>query len=178
MLPDSMHSIDMRVYLIGFMGSGKSFWGRKLSAGMGFPFFDLDDEIVLQEKKPITEIFAEKGEEYFRMVEKDLLEKLTEANENMILSCGGGTPCFFGNIDFMKKMGKVVWLNTSTDVLVERLLREKKHRPLLRDIPDDDMKSFIVKKLHDRKLYYEQAHLALREETLSPEQIQKAVENG
>ncbi|MBC6492560.1 shikimate kinase [Flavihumibacter stibioxidans] len=168
----------MRVYLIGFMGSGKSFWGRKLSAAMKVPFFDLDDEIVQREQKPITEIFSEKGEEYFRRLEKDILEQLTETNEDMILSCGGGTPCFFGNIDYMKGRGKVVWLNTSTNVLVERLLKEKTHRPLLRDIPDEDMKAFIVRKLHDRKLYYEQAHLILKEETLSSEQLQQAIENG
>lgn len=168
----------MRVYLIGFMGSGKSFWGRKLSTTMKVPFFDLDDEIVQREQKPITEIFSEKGEEYFRRLEKDILEDLTETNEDMILSCGGGTPCFFGNIDYMKGRGKVVWLNTSTNVLVERLLKEKNHRPLLRDIPDEDMKAFIVRKLHDRKLYYEQAHLILKEETLSSEQLQQAIENG
>ncbi len=167
----------MKIYLIGFMGSGKSFWGRKLSESMKLPFFDLDDMIVQQENKPVTDIFMEKGEEYFRGIEKEILHDLTASHENFIISCGGGTPCFFGNIDYMKSNGKVIWLNTAADVLIDRLLKEKKHRPLLSDIPDEDMKAFIMKKLHDRKLYYEQAHLSLPEETLSLKQIQEAVEN-
>lgn len=165
----------MKIYLIGFMGSGKSHWGRKLSASMNIPFFDLDDVIVLREGQPISEIFAEKGEEYFRLLEKDTLVNLTENHESFVLSSGGGTPCFFGNIDYMKENGKVIWLNTATHVLIERLLKEKQHRPLLKDIPDEDMKSFIIKKLHDRKMYYEQAHLSLHEEALSLEQIKDAI---
>jgi shikimate kinase len=167
----------MRIYLIGFMGSGKSHWGRLLSESMGLSFYDLDDVIVQEEHKSIAEIFSEKGEEHFRLLERELLGRITEANENMVISCGGGTPCFFGNIDYMKDHGKVIWLNTSTSVLVERLLKEKNHRPLLRDIPDSEMKSHIVKKLHDRKIYYEQAHLILPEETISLKQILEAIEN-
>jgi shikimate kinase len=96
----------------------------------------------------------------------------------MVLSCGGGTPCFFGNIDFMKGKGKVIWLNTGIDTLVRRLMKEKQHRPLLRDIPDNDMKAVILKKLHDRKIYYEQAHIALPEEDLTPEQIITAIQHA
>jgi shikimate kinase len=172
-----MHSADMKIYLIGFMGSGKSYWGRKLSASLNIPFFDLDDVIVMREGKPITEIFANQGEEYFRLLEKDTLINLTESHDAFVVSSGGGTPCFFGNIDYMKEHGKVIWLNTSTQVLIDRLLKEKKHRPLLMDIPDEDMKSFIIKKLHDRKMYYEQAHLSLHEEELSLEQIKEAIIN-
>src|SRR5215471_7922238 len=117
---------NMRIYLIGFMGSGKSFWGKKLSAEKNLPFFDLDDVIIQQENMSITDIFAQKGEEYFRMLEKEVLTDLTKSHEDVIISCGGGTPCFFGNIDYMKKNGLVIWLNTSTDVLIKRLLKEKK----------------------------------------------------
>lgn len=167
----------MRVYLIGFMGSGKSHWGRLVSARMKLPFYDLDDVIVQRAGKSIAAIFAELGEEQFRSLEKELLEELTESNPDLVLSCGGGTPCFFGNIDYMKDHGKVIWLNTSLDTLVARLVKEKNHRPLIRDIPDAELKAVINKKLHDRKLYYEQAHLSLPEETLSLEQIQSAIEN-
>ncbi|MBZ5857193.1 shikimate kinase [Flavihumibacter profundi] len=168
----------MRIYLIGFMGSGKSHWGHLLSERMTYPFFDLDDVIVQQEGKAITEIFTELGEEEFRRMEKEVLERLTETHPDMILSCGGGTPCFFGNIDYMKEHGKVIWLNTSIDTLVARLMKEKSHRPLLRDIPDAELKAVIIKRLYDRKLYYEQAHLSLPEETLTLEQLQSAIENG
>ncbi len=159
------------------MGSGKSHWGRLLSAALELPFYDLDHSIVEQEGMSIADIFAAKGEEYFRMLEKEFLVTLTQTHPDMILSCGGGTPCFFGNIDFMKEHGKVVWLNTSTDVLVKRLLKEKNHRPLLREIPDADMKAFIVKKLQGRKLYYEQAHLRLQEENLTLEEMKQAIES-
>ncbi|ULQ52960.1 shikimate kinase [Flavihumibacter fluvii] len=165
----------MRVYLIGFMGSGKSHWGRLLSERMNFPFYDLDDVIVQKSGRTITEIFESLGEEQFRILEKELLEKLTDEHPDLVLSCGGGTPCFFGNIDYMKEHGKVIWLNTSLDTLVARLVKEKSHRPLIRDIPDAELKSVITKKLHDRKLYYEQAHLSLPEESLSLEQIQAAI---
>jgi shikimate kinase len=111
------------------------------------------------------------------LLEKDTLINLTESHDAFVVSSGGGTPCFFGNIDYMKEHGKVIWLNTSTQVLIDRLLKEKKHRPLLMDIPDEDMKSFIIKKLHDRKMYYEQAHLSLHEEELSLEQIKEAIIN-
>ncbi|WP_046371623.1 shikimate kinase [Flavihumibacter petaseus] len=165
----------MRIYFIGFMGSGKSHWGRLLSANLGLPFFDLDQVIVERDGRTIAEIFADNGEEYFRLLEKEILTELTTTHPEMILSCGGGTPCFFNNIDYMKEHGRVIWLNTSTTVLVQRLLKEKNHRPLLKDIPDDEMKAFIVKKLHDRKLYYEQAHLRLPEETLSLEDMKNAL---
>jgi shikimate kinase len=165
----------MRIYLIGFMGSGKSHWGRLLSDSMQVPFYDLDDEIVQRAGKTVTEIFSDLGEEQFREMEKYILEELTERHEELVVSCGGGTPCFFGNIDFMKAHGKVIWLNTSVDTLVNRLMREKNHRPLLRDIPNAELKTVITKKLHDRKLYYKQANLSLAEETLSLEQIQSAI---
>lgn len=168
----------MRIYLIGFMGSGKSHWGRIISSGMQLPFFDLDTMIEERQGKTIAAIFDELGEEAFRRMEKTVLEELTAAHENMVLSCGGGTPCFFGNIDFMKGRGKVIWLNTGIDTLVRRLMKEKQHRPLLRDIPDNDMKAVILKKLHDRKIYYEQAHIALPEEDLTPEQIITAIQHA
>lgn len=168
----------MRIYLIGFMGSGKSHWGTRLAERLGVPFFDLDDVIVKQEGKAITEIFAENGEEYFRLLEKNLLESLSEAYEEVIISCGGGTPCFYGNIDYMREKGKVVWLNTDCNTLVARLLKEKMKRPLLRQIPDEELKAFIVKKLHDRKLYYEQAHITVPEDQLNLEQLIEAINHA
>ena len=85
----------MKIFLIGFMGSGKTYWGKRLSEKMDIPFFDLDEKIVEHEEKPITQIFAEDGEEYFRLLEKDVLHLLTESHETFVMACGGGTPCFF-----------------------------------------------------------------------------------
>src|SRR6516225_3206005 len=119
----------MKIFLIGFMGSGKTHWGRQISAKLNLPFYDLDTVIIGREHKSVADIFAEKGEEYFRYVEKETLEQLSSEQDSFILSCGGGTPCFFNNIEFMKKNGKVIWLNTSVDILKQRLLKERQTRP-------------------------------------------------
>jgi len=154
----------MRVFLIGFMGSGKTHWGMALATQLKIPFFDLDEIVGAKENKTVTEIFYASGEEYFRMKEKEILEALIEDHESMVLSCGGGTPCFFNNIDKMKKQGIVVWLNTHVEIILQRLLKEKVKRPLLKNIADQDMKHYIVRKLNERKMYYEQADVILDNE--------------
>ena len=157
----------MRIYLIGFMGSGKSHWGRLLSSKLTLPFFDLDKQIVEEERKSIVEIFAQKGEEYFRMAEKEALYILTESHDSFVMACGGGTPCYFNNIDYMNQNGTTVWLNTRLDVLFNRLLEEKEARPLLQDLTDAQLKQFILKKFSERRIYYEQASLVIEESEAS-----------
>lgn len=149
------------------MGSGKTYRGRQLSEKLGLPFFDLDEQIVNHAGKPITEIFAEQGEESFRLMEKDILHLITESHESFIMSCGGGTPCFFNNIEYMKQYGTVVWINTPAAILFSRLMKEKQKRPLIKDLSDDQLQGFISKKYADRKIYYEQAQLVLEDEDLS-----------
>ena len=154
----------MRIFLIGFMGSGKTYWGKRLATQLKLPFYDLDDAISAKENKTVAQIFAESGEETFRIKERETLESLIDENTSMVLSCGGGTPCFFNNIEKMKKYGIVVWLNTHVEVLVDRLLKEKEKRPLIRKIADDDMRSYIVRKLNERRMYYEQADIVVDKE--------------
>jgi shikimate kinase len=155
----------MRIFLIGFMGSGKTHWGTRIAEKLQFPFYDLDAVVVNSEGMNISEIFASKGEEYFRYVEKQTLEDLVNREENFVLSAGGGTPCFFNNIDFMKRNGKVLWLNTSLEALNQRLMKEKMSRPLLRGVTESDLRAYIIRKLSERKMYYEQADLMVHEET-------------
>lgn len=158
----------MRIFLIGFMGSGKTHWGKQLAERLQLSFFDLDEVIVQAEQMNIPEIFAEKGEEYFRNREKEMLEKLVDENPSMVVSCGGGTPCFFNNIEFMKKYGTVVWLNTAVNVLLQRLMKERNERPLLKDISDEDLRHYIMRKLNERRIYYEQADVVIdREDAFS-----------
>lgn len=166
-----------RIFFIGFMGSGKTHWGKLLAEKLAIPFFDLDEVIVKTEEKTIPEIFSNEGEEYFRYKEKEILEQLVDDHESCIISCGGGTPCFFNNIDFMKKVGEVIWLNTALDVLVQRLIKEKQNRPLLKMIPDAELKTFIFKKLQDRRLYYEQADIIIKEENLSIDRLAELLSN-
>jgi shikimate kinase len=155
----------MRIFLIGFMGSGKTHWGTRIAEKLQIPFYDLDAVIVHSEGMGISEIFINKGEEYFRYIEKQTLEDLVNREENFVLSAGGGTPCFFNNIDFMKRSGKVLWLNTSLEALNQRLLKEKMSRPLLKGITEPGLRAYIIRKLSERKMYYEQADLMVHEET-------------
>ena len=154
----------MRIFLIGFMGSGKTHWGERLATALQMPFFDLDAQIAEEEGMDVPEIFTVKGEEFFRYKEKECLEKLVERLDHFVLSAGGGTPCFFNNIQFMKQNGKVIWLNTATPVLTERLLQERRRRPLLSQISESGLESYIVRKLGERKMYYEQADVMVEEE--------------
>ena len=159
----------MRIFLIGFMGSGKTHWGTRIAEKLQIPFYDLDAVIVNAEGMSISEIFTIKGEEYFRYMEKQTLEDLVSREEHFVLSAGGGTPCFFNNIEFMKKNGKVLWLNSSLEVLNQRLLKEKNTRPLLRNINEAGLRAYIIRKLSERKMYYEQADLMVHEETMELE---------
>jgi shikimate kinase len=154
----------MRLFLIGFMGSGKTHWGARIAEKLQIPFYDLDAVIVNNEGMSISEIFSIKGEEYFRYMEKQTLEDLVTREDHFVLSAGGGTPCFFNNIEFMKRSGKVLWLNTSLEALNNRLLKEKNARPLLRGIDEAGLRSYIIRKLSERKMYYEQADLMVHEE--------------
>jgi shikimate kinase len=160
------------------MGSGKTHWGKLLSQQLRLPFYDLDEEITKIEQLTIQQIFHGKGEEYFRVKEHEVLEALAEDHEQVIISTGGGAPCFFNNIDFMKSQGKVIWLNTSVEVLVQRLIKEKNTRPLIKNISDAELKSFIIKKLQGRKLYYEQADSCLHEDTLTIESLIKTIQDA
>ena len=157
----------MKIFLIGFMGSGKTHWGRLLSQKLSLPFFDLDEQVVNEENKTITEIFAQEGEEYFRLKEKEVLHIITESHSTFVMSCGGGAPCYFNNIEYMNKAGTTVWINASIDTLFKRLLKEKEQRPLLRELSDDQLKMFIKKKFSDRKIYYEQADMIVEDENIT-----------
>ena len=149
------------------MGCGKTHWGKELSHKLEIPFFDLDSVIEEKEEKDITSIFADMGEEYFRMLEKDVLYMLTESHDSFVMACGGGTPCFFNNIDYMKSRGTTVWINCSVECLHSRLVKEKDKRPLIRSLPDDELKTFIVRKYSDRKIFYQQASVILSEEEVT-----------
>jgi shikimate kinase len=147
------------------MGSGKTHWGKQLATQMKIPFYDLDEEVTKKENSTVAEIFAASCEESFRMREREVLESLIDENTSMVLSCGGGTPCFFNNIEKMKKYGVVVWLNTHVEILLQRLIKEKAKRPLIKNIGDDELRSYIIRKLNERRMYYEQADVIVDNES-------------
>ncbi|MBL0305533.1 MAG: shikimate kinase [Chitinophagaceae bacterium] len=163
----------MAKILIGFMGSGKTHWGRLLSEKLGIRFFDLDEQVTEHAGKTIPEIFAAEGEEQFRLLEKDVLHIITESHDNFVMACGGGSPCYFNNIEYMNTAGTTVWINTPQDTLHKRLVVEKDKRPLIKDLTDEQLRNFIQKKFSDRRIYYEQADIAIDEE---PVQLEKLIE--
>jgi shikimate kinase len=161
----------MKIFMIGFMGCGKTHWGRQLGEKLGVPFFDLDEKVAEHEGRSLGEIFATDGEEYFRLLEKDVLHLLTESHESFVMATGGGTPCFYNTIDYLKRKGTVVWINCSTDCLYQRLKKEKEQRPLISHIADEDLKSYIIKKYSSRKIFYQQATVILPEEVITLENL-------
>ncbi len=163
----------MKIFLIGFMGSGKTHWGQLLSHKLNIPFFDLDEQVVSHEGKAINEIFAEDGEEYFRLAEKDTLHIITESHDSFVMATGGGTPCYFNNVEYMNQSGTTVWINTPVDTIFNRLIGEKNKRPLIRQLTDQQLRGFIGKKFSDRRIYYEQADVVLDEE---PVQLDNLIE--
>ncbi len=163
----------MKIYLIGFMGAGKTHWGRQLSQKRAIPFFDLDEQVMTHTGKSIDEIFNEDGEEHFRLMEKEVMHIITESHDSFVMACGGGSPCYFNNIDYMNQSGTTVWINAPIETLFQRLLGEKNQRPLIRGLSDQQLRAFIIKKFADRKIYYEQADVVIDED---PVQLDKLIE--
>ena len=166
---------EMKIFLIGFMGCGKTHWGKKLSNRLEVPFFDLDKAIEEKEEQSITALFEEKGEEYFRLLEKEVLYLLVESHDSFVMACGGGTPCFYNNIDYMNKQGTTVWINCSSECLFDRLHQEKEKRPLIKDLDEEQLKTFIQKKIGDRRIFYQQADVIITEDEVSLEKIMERV---
>jgi len=149
-----------RVYIIGFMGSGKSTAGRKLAASLGWQFKDLDQEIELIAGKSIRDLFSTSGEHYFRDLEAQTLTGLKPATDTVI-SAGGGTPCYGRNMDFMMETGVVVYLKMSPAQLISRLERGKAKRPLIKDLSSEELLKYITEKLSEREKYYLKAHIVI-----------------
>lgn len=150
------------LFLLGFMGCGKSYWGRMLSKELAVPFLDLDDLIADRAGKTIAEIFLEQGEPGFRALERDALHLLVDMPPS-IVAAGGGTPCFGDNMDWMNTHGQTVYLNTPSNVLVQRLRHEKEVRPLLSGVKDADLQHFIEIKIAEREPFYMQAQVVLEQ---------------
>ena len=161
----------MKIFLLGFMGCGKTHWGKEISRKLSIPFFDLDEQIVASEGKSINDIFASEGEEFFRLKEKEVLYLVTESHESFVMACGGGTPCFYNNIDYMNKSGTTVWINCSVDCLFSRLVKEREKRPLIRDLSDAQLRAFIIKKFADRKIFYQQASVIISEDDIKLDKV-------
>lgn len=153
------------IFLIGYMGCGKSTMGRALSRTTGMKFIDLDNYIEGRYHQTVKEIFAQKGEEGFRTVERNMLHEVSDF-EDVIIACGGGTPCFYDNMEHMNSHGTTVWLNTSIEKLHTRLMRGRHKRPLIADKNDEELLQFIITALESRKPHYSKAQMTFSSDLL------------
>lgn len=138
------------------MGCGKTTFGKALSAATGLRFIDLDHHIEHQLGKTVRQIFDENGENGFRLIEKEMLHQVGQLSD-CIISCGGGTPCFFDNIDYMNSQGITLWLRASEPTLFSRLIRKREKRPLLAGHSDEEIRDIIATQLKHRSPFYSKA---------------------
>ncbi len=147
-----------KLFLIGFMGCGKSFLGKKLARALDFGFLDMDEYIQTTTSMKISEIFREYGEPGFRDMERKCLG-LIPPNKRLIIATGGGTPCFFNNVDVMNAKGLTIYLKAEEEILLKRLKAERRHRPLIANLKHEELSHFIRKKLVEREPYYQKADM-------------------
>lgn len=160
MVPRSGMAVMKPVFLIGYMGCGKTTLGEVLAQQMGVPFIDLDEYIERQQGMTIVEIFASEGEERFRQLETAALGEVA-AMDGVIIACGGGTPCHGNNMTLMNEMGVTVWLTTSPERITARLLlpEQRVKRPKFNDLPDEAFLPLVQRELERRSPNYNQASL-------------------
>lgn len=145
-----------RIILLGYMGAGKTTAGKALAKDLGLQFYDLDWYIESRMHKTVPQIFEERGEDGFRKIERNMLHEVAEF-ENVVISCGGGTPCFFDNIGYMNAQGVTVYLKATPEVLYEHLKMGKTVRPLLLNKTPEQVQTFIKEQLSEREAFYMKA---------------------
>ncbi len=164
-----------RIFLIGYMGAGKTTLGVALAQELGMEFIDMDWYIEQRYHKTVRELFVERGEDGFRMIEQHVLREIGEF-ENVIVATGGGAPCFYNNMDYMNQMGETVFLDVTTEVLFLRLREAKQTRPILMNKTDEQLKDFIHVALQQRMPFYSQARHHFRADNLEDKtQITRSV---
>lgn len=155
----------IRVFLVGYMGVGKTTTGRELAKHLNLDFIDLDLFIQNRYNKAISTIFEEEGEIEFRKIENKVLKEVSDF-ENVVIATGGGAPCFYDNMDIMKKKGLTVYLKASPQMLADRLNGCKEKRPLIKDKNEKELLHYVTESLDKREDYYKQAQLIFETEEL------------
>lgn len=164
----------MKIFLIGMMGSGKSYWSKIIAQQLKLTPFDLDTVIETAANKFIAQIFEEQGEVFFRTTETETLQSFSN-KDNCIIATGGGTPCFNNNMQWMNQHGLTIWLNEPIEVLAKRLATEKAHRPLIKNLSDHELSGFLQQKLTERIPFYQQAKLHVSSKQLSEVNLQQLI---
>jgi shikimate kinase len=150
----------MKIFLIGYMGCGKSRWGKQIADHYGFHFLDLDSFIEENEGKTIPEIFELYGESGFRQLEKKALQSISES-KNIIISTGGGAPCFNNNMELMNKLGLTLYIEGSPELLRDRISNSDSERPLVKNLTRQELLEFIQRHLQTREPFYLQSKLKI-----------------
>ena len=164
----------MIIFLIGFMGSGKSTLGKRLARKIDYRFIDMDHHLEEVEGLKVSEIFEQKGEKYFRELEKGFLESM-EIQDNVVIATGGGAPCWGKNMDIMNRKGVTVYLKMSPVSLASRLEKSRNIRPLIQGLNPEHLRDYIENKLQEREHYYNQAQCIVRGENVKPFHVSSLV---
>jgi shikimate kinase len=162
----------MLIFLVGYMGCGKTTFGRKLAADLGWQFADLDELIEARYKINISDFFAKYGEERFRRVENMMLREML-TKHSVIVSTGGGTPCYYNNMELMNRYGRTIFLDTALPVLVDRLFNGKRKRPLVMGLGKEELTQKINLHLEQRIPFYKMAQYRISLEEQFPNLIRE-----
>ena len=167
-----------RIILLGYMGAGKTTIGTALAKELGIMCYDLDWYIESRMRRTVAQIFSDEGEEGFREIERNMLHEVAEF-EDVVISCGGGPPCFYDNMDYMNAQGDTIYLQASPDVLAGHLRMGKVVRPLIAGKSDEELRQYIIESLKQREPYYTKAHHTLNVDLMDNyEKIRISVEKA
>ncbi len=165
----------MRIFLTGYMYSGKTTIGKKLASILELPFYDLDDYFEIKYKISIIKFFEKYNEKLFRKLESEALSELISQHEDVLISTGGGTACFNDNMKLMNDSGLSVYVEMSPKSILTRMQASKKKRPLLMKVPEDELEAFIRQHLEERRKYYQQSQLSIRGESADISEISRLI---
>jgi shikimate kinase len=152
----------MLIYIVGYMCSGKTTLGKELAEKLNYRFIDLDEQIVSSTGLSIFDFFSKYGEEEFRLKERELLLHHLE-DQDTVIATGGGAPCYSDNIDLMNRHGMTVFLDTPVDVILNRISVKPEDRPMLKNIPADQLPGYVRTHLGSRRGFYEKAKIRVEE---------------
>jgi shikimate kinase len=164
----------MRIFILGFMGTGKTYWGKRWSEVYDFPFIDLDELIENNEQLSVADIFQEKGEDYFRQKEAIFLRSLA-AVEHAIISCGGGTPCFFDNMDWINANGISIFFDAAPQHILNNIKKEPGTRPLIQENSEPELLFFIEQKLKERMPFYSRSKMIVNVNDLEITSLERII---
>jgi len=164
----------MKIFLVGMMGSGKSKMGKKLASLLNMDFVDVDEYIENKEGVSVSDLFDKKGEQNFRKLEQFYLREIL-VQDHIVVSTGGGLPCYFENMELMNKHGVSVYLEATAAFLKSRLIHHKEKRPLIANIPDDSLEEFLDRMLKTRDVYYKRSNITISAKNIRANKIKEAL---